>query len=413
MPLSAKQQLIADCPTRFRVVVAGRRGGKTFLAMRELARFASKPNSTVWYLTGSRQQAKSLVWSKLKKKLGKLNWIADTNESELTIRLTNNSQICLKSAEQGDNLRGESITFFCMDEFCDIDLNEIWSQIIRPSLADQKGHALFIGTPKAGNQAARDLYDNHLTKNNWASFSYTTEEGGFVDSEEIEQARQDLSPKVFQQEYLATFVNFAGVIFSEFGQHNIKEVRKPTETEPIYIGMDFNITPMSAVVGRQTKDGIEVYDEIYLDNSNTTEMIEEIRNRYPRNPIVVWPDPSSVARKTSANGNTDVKLLEMAGFQTRYHRQHPLVRDRINAGNSLFFKRPDNSTRFTIDPACKKTIACLKNWAYKEGTMIPDKNGALDWSHGCDALTYMIQYLYPITKPAPESRPQRFGHALA
>jgi len=412
MPLSAKQQEIANCKTRFRVVVAGRRGGKTFLAMRELARFASQPNSVVWYLTGSRQQAKSLVWSKLKKKLKKLNWIADTNESELKLELVNGSQICLKSAEQGDNLRGESLNFICLDEFCDLDLDEIWSQIIRPSLADKKGDALFIGTPKAGNQAARDLFDNYLTKKNWASFTYTTAEGGFVDEEEIAQAREDLSPKVFRQEYEASWENFAGVIFGDFGAHNIREVRKPlTDHEPIYIGMDFNVTPMSAVIGRQIKNGFEVFDEIYLDNSNTTEMIAEIRNRYPKNTIICYPDPAGVARKSSAGGNTDIKLLEIAGFQTRYHRQHPLVRDRINAGNSLFYLRPDGTTRFFIDASCKKTIACLKNWAYKEDTMVPSKDSG--WDHGCDALTYCLQYLFPITKPVEASAPQRFGHALA
>ena len=285
-------------------------------------------------------------------------------------------------------------------------------QIIRPSLSDKKGHALFTGTPKAANQSARDLYDNYLTKKNWASFSYTTAEGGFVDAEEIEQARQDLAPKVFKQEYEASWETFAGVIFGEFGAHNIGQVRTPSETEPVFIGMDFNVTPCSAVIGRQTRTGIEIYDEIYIDNSNTQEMIDEIRNRYPTNPITVFPDPAGVARKTSAGGNTDIRLLEMAGFTTRYHRQHPLVRDRVNAGNSLFFKRADETTRFTIDPACKKTIACLKNWAYKEGTMVPDKNGSIDWSHGSDALTYMIQFLYPITKPAVVTAPQRFGHRI-
>jgi hypothetical protein len=411
MPLSAKQQEIADCETRFRVVLAGRRGGKTFLAMREVCRFASKPKSVVWMLANSRQQIKSLCWTKLKKKLSKLNWIEDTNESELTIKLKNNSQICLKSAEQGDNLRGESISFICVDEFCDIDIENIWHQIIRPSLSDKRGHALFTGTPKAGNQAARDLYDNHLTKPNWASFSYTTAEGGFVDADEIAQAQQDLSPKVFLQEYCASWQVFAGIIFGEFGEHNIREVRKPTETEPVFIGMDFNGTPMSAVIGRQTATGIEVYDEIYLDNSNTQEMIDEIRSRYPRNPVTVFPDPAGVQRKTSAGGNTDIKLLEIAGFTCRYHRQHPLVRDRINSGNSLFFKRPDGSTRFFIDPRCKKTIACFKNWAYKPESLQPDKDRG--WDHGADASTYWIQYSFPITKPIPESRPQRFGHALA
>jgi hypothetical protein len=411
MPLSIKQLEIANSTARFRVVLAGRRGGKTFLAMREVCRFASKPNSVVWMLANSRQQIKSLCWTKLKKKLNKLNWIQSTNESELTISLVNGSQICLKSAEQGDNLRGESLDAVLIDEFCDIDLEEIWHQIIRPSLSDKKGHALFTGTPKAGNQSARDLYDNYLTKKNWASFSYTTEEGGFVDADEIAQAREDLSPKVFSQEYLANWENFAGIIFGDFGEHNIGEVRKPTETEPIFIGGDFNVTPMSCVLGRQTKNGVEIYDEIYLDNSNTSEMIDEIRSRYPRNPVVFFPDPAGVQRKTSAGGNSDIKLLEMAGFQTRYHRQHPLVRDRINSGNSLFFKRPDDSTRFTIDPSCKKTIACLKNWAYKTDSMIPDKNSGFD--HGCDALTYMVQFLYPINKPVTPSAPQRFGHALA
>jgi hypothetical protein len=410
MPLSAKQQLIADCDTRFRVILAGRRGGKTFLMMREACRFASRPNSIVWMLANSRQQIKSLCWSKLKKKLNSLNWILDTNESELTIRLVNNSQICLKSAEQGDNLRGESLDAILIDEFCDIDLDEIWHQILRPSLSDKKGHAMFCGTPKAGNQAARDLYDNHLTKKNWASFSYTTEQGGFVDAEEIAQARQDLAPKVFSQEYLANWENFAGIIFAEFGEHNITEVRRPQQNEVIYIGMDFNVTPCSAVVGRQTKTGIEIYDEIYLDNSNTTEIIDEIRNRYPTNPITVFPDPAGVQRKTSANGNTDIKLLELAGFVTRYHRQHPLVRDRINAGNSLFFKRTDGSTRFFIDPACKKTVACLKNWAYKPESMTPTKDSGFD--HGCDALTYMIQFLFPINRPVPVQAPQRFGHRV-
>ncbi|WP_395652613.1 terminase large subunit domain-containing protein [Brevundimonas sp.] len=411
MALSVKQQLIAESKSRFRVVLAGRRGGKTFLAMREVCRFASKPNSIVWMLANSRQQIKSLVWTKLKKKLSKLNWILSTNESELSIILKNNSLICLKSAEQGDNLRGESLDFVCIDEFCDIDLDEIFHQIIRPALSDKKGHALFTGTPKAGNQAARDLYDNHLTKKNWASFSYSTAEGGFVDEEEIEQARQDLSPKVFSQEYLANWENFAGVIFGDFGSHNIREVRKPGPNEPILVGMDFNVTPMSVVLGRQIPNGVEIYDEIYLENSNTTEIISEIRSRYPANPIVVFPDPAGVQRKSSAGGNTDIKLLEIAGFQTRYHRQHPLVRDRINSGNSLFFLREDGSTRFYIDPSCKKTIACLKNWAYKPDTMTPDKNSGFD--HGCDALTYMLQFLYPINKTVAASAPQRFGHSLA
>jgi hypothetical protein len=408
MPLSAKQQLIADCETRFRCVLAGRRGGKTFLAMREVCRFAAKPNSIVWMLANSRQQIKSLVWSKLKKKLNRLRWIASTNESELSILLKNGSQICLKSAEQGDNLRGESLDFLCIDEFCDIDLDVIFGQILRPALSDKKGHALFTGTPKAGNQAARDLYDNYLTKKNWASFSYTTADGGFVDEEEIEQARQDLAPKVFKQEYEASWESLSSVIFEYFGAHNIAPVDKPKPTEPIVVGLDFNVGKMCAQVGRTTRDGLEYFDEIILENSNTAEMCEEIRLRYPTNPVTVIPDSSGSARKSSAGGVTDHTIIQNAGFTLRVNRSNPSVRDRINCANSLFFLREDGTTRFRIDPSCKFTIKSFKNWCYKEGSQgVPDKEGG--WDHACDSGSYPIAFLFPIRRPVTPTAPQRFG----
>jgi hypothetical protein len=118
-----------------------------------------------------------------------------------------------------------------------------------------------------------------------------------------------------------------------------------------------------------------------------------------------------VQRKTSANGNTDIKLLENAGFTVRYHRQHPLVKDRINAANSLFFQRDDKTTRFYIDPKCKHTIKSLQQFCYKENSQIPDKDSGFD--HMFDALTYAIQYLFPINKEVDRVIPRAFGHQLA
>ena len=411
MPLSEQQRIIAECPIRFRVVVAGRRGGKTFLGMRELCRFAATPNSTVWYLTNSRQQAKSLVWAKLKKKLNQLRWIKSTNESELSIQLRNGSQICLKSAEQGDNLRGESLSFIVIDEFCDIDLETIWAQIIRPSLSDRLGHAMLIGTPKAGNQFARDLYDNYLTKRGWMSFSYTTEQGGFVDPDEIEQARQDLAPKVFAQEYQASWTSLGNIIFDEFGDHNIQPVSAPTPHEPLIVGMDFNIGIFCAQIGRHTQQGIEYFDEIILKDANTNDMATELRARYPRNPITVIPDASGSQRKTSAGGQTDHAILHNAGFKLQVNRSNPTVRDRINCANSLFFKREDGTTRFKIDPRCTFTIKSFKNWTWKENSIgVPDKESS--WDHACDSASYPIAMLFPIKREYAPTIPQRWGHNL-
>ena len=110
MPLTKHQKEVAECNSRFRVLVTGRRFGKTFLAIRELARFAIKPKQTCWYISPSYRMAKQIVWNELKDKLLKVNWIEDTNEQELSVTLRNKSKIVLKGADNYDSLRGVGLT---------------------------------------------------------------------------------------------------------------------------------------------------------------------------------------------------------------------------------------------------------------------------------------------------------------
>ena len=409
MPLSNAQRLIADSPLRFRVAVCGRRFGKTHLALRELAKFARQPDQRCWYVAPSYRMAKQILWKKLKKKLTSINWVKKINETELTLELVNGSEIALKGADNYDSLRGVGLNFLVMDEAADIDA-EAWYEVLRPTLSDTGGSCLFLGTPKGYNWF-KDLYDLAKTRRDWISFQFTTLDGGNVPQEEIEQARIDLDARTFAQEFMATFEQYAGIIAYAFGQHNYRAAPAITERQPLIIGTDFNVNPMSSIVLVQTKEGLHAIDEIIIYSSNTNELIQEIRNRYPLNPITCYPDPAGVQRKTSANGNTDIRLLEQAGFTVRYHRQHAQVKDRINAANSLFFLRDDGTSRFYIDPKCKNTIKSLANFSYKEGTQIPDKDSG--WDHAFDALTYPIEFLYPIQRAIEPQQPQRFGHSLA
>ena len=409
MALSKAQRLIADAPFRFRVAVCGRRFGKTHLAIRELAKYASRPDQRVWYVAPTYRMAKQIVWKKLKKKLLAINWVKKVNEQDLTLELVNGSEISLRGADNYDSLRGVGLNFIVLDEAADID-SEAWYEVLRPTLADTGGHCLFLGTPKGMNWF-KDIYDNYTTKNNWMSFQFTTVDGGNVPPEEVAQAKEDLDARTFSQEFLATFENFSGIVAYSFGKHNIKPAEAVQPNEQLILGTDFNVNPMSCTVMRRTKDGLHQIDEIVLHSSNTNELVDEIRNRYPKNPITIFPDPAGVQRKTSANGNTDIKILENAGFTVRYHRQHPQVKDRINSANSLFFMRDDSSTRFYIDPKCKHTIKSLQQFCYKEGTQIPDKDSGFD--HMFDALTYAIQFLFPINKEIQPIAPRAFGHALA
>ena len=408
MPLSLAQQSIADNTKRFRVVVAGRRFGKTHLAIRELCFHARNPNKEVWYIAPTYRQSKQIVWRKLKHKLQDLRWIKKVNESELSITLKNGSTIALKGADNADSLRGVGLDFMVMDEFADID-PEAWYEVLRPTLADKQGGALFIGTPKGMGNWAHDLYTANLEQpEQWASFQFTTIQGGNVKPEEIEAAKKDLDERTFRQEFLATFETYAGRIYYAFDR---KANTLPPETidlSVLYIGMDFNIDPMSAVIAVRQGDNLYVIDEIRMFSSNTQEAVDEIKSRYPSAKVWVYPDPASRQRKTSAGGLTDMLILQNAGFVVKAPNAHTAIRDRINAVNA----RLCDSTgirRLFIHPKCKYTIEGLERHTYKEGTVQPDKDSGYD--HMMDALGYMVDYMFPIRKDTSNIiQPKRWGH---
>ena len=159
MKLTDPQKTIARDTSRFRVVAAGRRFGKTFLAIRELAFFARIPNKNIYYIAPTYRQAKTIVWEDLKKRLIELRWVKKINETDLRIDLVNGSRISLRGSDNPDSLRGVSLDFVVFDEFADID-PVTWDAVIRPALADKQGHALWIGSPKGKNHFY-DLY--HLS----------------------------------------------------------------------------------------------------------------------------------------------------------------------------------------------------------------------------------------------------------
>jgi phage terminase large subunit len=409
MPLSNAQKTVAEDEHRWRVVVAGRRFGKTHLAIRELCYHAKEPNRDVWYVAPSYKMARQIVWKKLKNKLTSLNWVTKTNETELTITLRNNSTIALKGSDNEDSLRGVGLDFIVLDEFADIR-PEAWFEVLRPTLSDKGGKALFIGTPKGIGNWAYEIYQNELDNNDWKSFSFTTIDGGNVSQEEIESAKKDLDERTFRQEYMATFETFSGRIYYAFDRK--ENVRKYEGNTPdtLYIGMDFNIDPMSAVVATRNGDTLHIIDEIRIFSSNTQEMCDEIRQRYPRSKIWVYPDPAGRQRKSSAGGATDITILQNEGFIVKAPRSHTPVRDRINAVNSRLCDSTGIRNLY-IDPKAKYTIEGLERQTYKEGTTQPDKESGYD--HMNDAVGYMVDYLFPVRREIEQQKPQRWGHALA
>jgi hypothetical protein len=406
MKLSEPQRKVADDNARFRVLVTGRRFGKTTLAIRELCYHARNSGKVCWYVAPSYRQAKQICWVKIKEILKNLRWVKKINEAELTIELKNGSRICLRGADNKDSLRGVGIDFIVLDESADIE-ETAWTEVLRPTLSDTKGLALFAGTPKGMNWF-HDLYQRGQdpTEQDWSSYLYTTIDGGFVDQAEIEQAKRDLDAKTFRQEFEATWETYSGIIYHGFSmKNNVLQFNEPADNTILHIGIDFNLDPMSAVTCYIQNNKIYVTDEIQIWSSNTDELCDEIHRRYKGKKIFVYPDPASRARKTSAGGRTDLTILQNAGFIPKVMPKHMAVRDRINSVNAKL-NSASGEIGLYIHPKCKNLLNSIAKQTYKEGTVLPDKTQGLD--HMNDALGYLISFLYPITSSYDYSPTERF-----
>ncbi len=210
--LHPAQLEIFNSEKRFKVVAAGRRFGKSRLAAWILLIKALQSESKdVFYIGPTFQQAKDIMWDMLKD-LGK-DLIAAAHENTAVLTLINGRKIYLKGSDRPDTLRGVGLAYVVLDEYASMKPN-VWEQIIRPTLADVQGGAMFIGTP-AGKNHFYDIYVDALENDDWDAFSFNSTDNPFIPDEEIEEARKAMSSMAFRQEFEASFESFSGGIFKE------------------------------------------------------------------------------------------------------------------------------------------------------------------------------------------------------
>jgi len=208
------QQIVFSDQTRFKVIAAGRRCGKSRLcAITLLIEGLKCPSgSAVMYVAPTMGQARQIVWDLLLE-LGR-EIIQSSHINNLEITLINGAKIYIRGSDRPDTLRGVSLTYAVLDETADIK-PETWEQVVRASLSDKRGKALFLGTPKGRNWFF-DLYNlGQEDDPEWKSWHFTTKDNPLIDEAEIESAKKTLSSFAFGQEYLASFNNAGSDVFKE------------------------------------------------------------------------------------------------------------------------------------------------------------------------------------------------------
>ena len=208
------QQEVYKASERFKVVAAGRRCGKSRLAAWMLILNALESKSGhVFYVAPTQGQARDIMWGVLLELAHPI--VASSHVNNMQIKLINGATISLKGADRPDTMRGVSLKFLVMDEYADMK-PAVWEEVLRPALADQKGSALFIGTPKGRNHFY-ELYKYAELEGDetYKAWHFTSYDNPLLDSEEIDTAKKSMSSYAFRQEFMASFEALGSEIFKE------------------------------------------------------------------------------------------------------------------------------------------------------------------------------------------------------
>ncbi len=195
------------------------------------------------------------------------------------------------------------------------------------------------------------------------------------------------------------FVNMkSGTVYTGYNRDGNRSLEKiissDNEREPLFVGMDFNIGKMAAVVYVRRGSGGQYWHAVeeVSNETDTPSMIEVLKSRYRGHTINVYPDASGRNRKSNDASLSDISLLENAGFRIYANKKNPFVRDRVLAANKAF----EEKIVYVNDRTCPEFASCLERQAYNDRGE-PDKTN--DTDHMNDAGTYPIAFEMPIVKP--------------
>lgn len=202
------------------VCFAGRRWGKTQAGVERILLEGQKANrrGIYWWVGLSwRSASMKRAWRLIKyyarqtwQTMG-LDWAGHIREVDKEAHLPNGTEIWLRTAEKQESLAGEGIRGAVLDEFS-LMRETVWTEYIQPALLDFNGWALFVGVPK-GNNWATKLYRHSKTLNNWRSFHFTTYDNPFIPEARIDEMRNTMPERLFEQEILAQIIEGAGLVF--------------------------------------------------------------------------------------------------------------------------------------------------------------------------------------------------------
>lgn len=368
---------------RWALIVAHRRAGKTVACINDQIKRAiteGKKSGQYAYIAPFREQAKSVAWGYLQEFAHPL--MQKANQSELWVELMNESRIRLYGADNADALRGQYFDGVVLDEFGDWK-PEIWGKIIRPALADRKGWAVFIGTPKGHNEFYR-MREQARNSEEWFHWELRASETGIIDPDELKDAKKLLTEDQYAQEFECSFdAAIQGAIFAKYirGEQVARVQYDPKLL--VYTSWDLGVGDSTAiwfwqVYGTEIR-AIDYYEASGEGLSHYAGVLNQKGYAYGKHYA-----PHDIQVRELGSGNSRLEIARGLGINFEVVKQHKLE-DGINALRLMLPMVWFDATK------CAAGIEALRYYHWRAN----DRLGGFsttpehDWSSHCaDAARY-------------------------
>lgn len=419
-PLHYGQTRVLKSPCRFTAAIAGTGGGKTCIGPLWIARQISKLQNDIdrlpllgmvvapTYQILNRATVPTLIETFKGTDLegryyeGKKQYILPHQLGTLWTL----------SADNPEGLEGGQFDFAWLDEGGQLN-RHAWVAI-QGRTGMHRAPVLITTTPYKLNWLKTEVIDKYKKEKDpdYNVVSWRSTANPHYPVEEYERAKRTLPWSLFRMRYDGEYEAMEGLIFSSYQEeYNVRPVEYNPK-EPILVGCDFNVNPMCWVLGHLRNDGLEVFDELFIRNTNTESTVQMMMNRYQEHKggWQIYGDASGNARKTSASRSDYVIIatnstLKRQGVTFHIPNVNPGVQDRFAAMNAKFMSAAQVPSLF-IDPKCINLIKDIEIRCYKEGSREPDDSA--DVGHMTDALGYIIHRRWPLRLREPSAKPQIF-----
>lgn len=308
-PLLPIQKIVHDDQHRFKVLVMGRRGGKSFYARLECLDRAINFGQTVWFVSPTYNNVMT-HWRAAKRMVGDLATYKNEQQKYLEFEYGGRvGSLSFKSADSPDNLRGEGLDYVVVDEAAYQDA-DVWFEVLRPSLSDKRGGALLISTPNGVTNWFYQMYvfGQDPEQIEWASWRFPSSANPNMTKDEVASAESTMPELKFKQEYLAEFVSDAGGVFRNVENAAVlKALDEPVPGDLYYAGLDWGRKNDFTVISIFNHRG----DQVYLDR------FSQIGWQVQRDRVVTAYKKWNIVKffaEANAAGSANIEALQAEGL---------------------------------------------------------------------------------------------------